>query len=30
VLNLDAELELERPEHVPSAKLTAQLALHAQ
>jgi hypothetical protein len=30
VLNLDAELELERPEHVPSAKLLAQLALHAQ
>ncbi len=30
VLNLDAELELERPEHVPNAKLLAQLALHVQ
>jgi hypothetical protein len=30
VLNLDAELELLRPQHVPSAKIMAQLALHAQ
>jgi hypothetical protein len=30
VLNLDAELELERPEHVPNTKLAAQLALHAE
>ena len=30
VLNLDAELELDRPEQVPSAKLTAQLVRHAQ
>ncbi|HMJ13236.1 MAG TPA: hypothetical protein VK524_17570, partial [Polyangiaceae bacterium] len=30
LLNLDAELELARPGHVPSAKLHAQLAAHAE
>lgn len=30
VLNLDAELELERPQHAPSAKLLARLSQHAE